>query len=166
MGRLGEAWGRLGEGLLGNASGRLGETWGGLFYTCSASLGKLGRLGEAWGMLGECFGEAWGIYKEKHWKMRAKLPLPWFCSDVNPRPRPRTCPRPKKNIGKCWQNYHFHGSVVLSTRAPARARARAPGEASENTRKCGQDYHYHGSVHSDVNPRPRPRTCPRPSVSE
>ena len=42
LGRLGEAWGRLGE-CLGNASGRLGETWGGLFYPCSASPGKLGR---------------------------------------------------------------------------------------------------------------------------
>ncbi len=101
--------------MLRNASGRLGEAWGG--------------LGKAWGMLGECFREAserkLGIHKEKHWKMRAKLPLPRFCNDVNPRPRPRMCPRPKKNIGKCGQNYHFHGSVVMSTRAPARARARA-----------------------------------------
>ena len=30
---------------------------------------------------------------------------------VNPRPRPRTCPRPKKTTAKCWQNYHFHSSV-------------------------------------------------------
>ena len=40
------------------------------------------RLGEAWGRLGECFGEAWGIYEEKRWKMQAKLPLPQFCTYI------------------------------------------------------------------------------------
>ena len=157
LGRLWEAWGRLGE-CLGNASGglgRLGEAW----QCFGEALGGLGRLGEglgnAWGMLrgglgrlgeclgmllgglgrlgegfGGCFGEAserkLGTDREKHWKMRAKQPLQRFCNDVNPLPRPRTCPRPKKNIGKCGQNYHFNGSVVMSNRAPARARARAP----------------------------------------
>ena len=72
-GKLGEAWGGLGNAwyvhtYVHNASGRLGEAawgrrlgecfgeaWGdlgmyiGLFYTNSASLGKLGRLGDAGG---------------------------------------------------------------------------------------------------------------------
>ena len=143
---LREVWGGLGR--LGNASGRLWEAWGGL----GKAWGMLGEcFGKAWGGLGnvwECFWEAWGglgrlgegfggcfgeaserklgTDREKHWKMRAKQPLQRFCNDVNPLPRPRTCPRPKKNIGKCGQNYHFNGSVVMSNRAPARARARAP----------------------------------------
>ena len=40
------------------------------------------NLGKAWGMLGECFGEAWRLHDEKHCKLRAKLPLPQFCSPV------------------------------------------------------------------------------------
>ena len=44
LGRLGEAWGKLGECFV-NASGRLGKAWG--------MLGNFsGRLGEAWASLG------------------------------------------------------------------------------------------------------------------
>ena len=75
-------WGQLGEGFRA-----AWETWGGLFYISMLGLsGKAwepwGGLGNAWGILwggnawacalglqGECFGKAWGIYKEKHWKM-------------------------------------------------------------------------------------------------
>ncbi len=67
--------------------------------------------------------------EEKHWKMRAKLPLQRFCSDVNPRPPPAHVPAPpwgaSENSRKRGQNYYFHGSAVMSTHAPARARAHA-----------------------------------------
>ena len=70
-----------------------------------------GRLGEAWGGLGKALGDASGRRPNANWELT------------------------EKNIGKCGQNNHFNGSVMMSTRSPARARARARRKTLENAGK-------------------------------